>query len=96
MPLPAIFTDPAYAFFSTIEVSTSHPIPTSGSRFVGFGPVSPKCIGIGYYVQPKEMVFGISTWQHGAAGRFAELMSSAAAKMLAALEETTLSKSSNL
>jgi carnitine O-acetyltransferase len=94
MPLPAIFTDPAYAFFSTIEVSTSHPISTFGARLVGFGPVSPKCVGIGYYVLRKEMLFGISTWQHGAAARFAELLQAAATKMTRALEG--LDRPSNL
>jgi carnitine O-acetyltransferase len=96
MPLPAIFTDPSYAFFSTIEVSTSHPLATFGSRFVGFGPVSPKCVGIGYYVLPKEMLFGISTWQHGTACRFSELMQAAAAKMLRCLDGSSIGRSSNL
>ena len=72
LPLPEIFTDPSYAFFSKIELSTTFPLPTPGARVVGFGPVSANCVGIGYYIHPDEIVLGLSTWQMGLAEQFGD------------------------
>nr|VFK60852.1 MAG: Choline/Carnitine o-acyltransferase [Candidatus Kentron sp. TUN] len=63
IPLPEIFTDAAFRAFSTITLSTTHPIPTLGADGVGFGPISERCIGVGYFVFDQEIIFGVSSWR---------------------------------
>nr|VFJ50366.1 MAG: Choline/Carnitine o-acyltransferase [Candidatus Kentron sp. DK] len=61
--LPEIFTDASFQTFSTITLSTTHPIPTPGVDGCGFGPVSERCIGVGYFLFEEEMTFGVSSWR---------------------------------
>lgn len=68
--VPVVFADPAFALYRTIELSTTHPNAAPGCGLVSFGPVSPKCIGVGYFVFPDRTVLGITSWEAGAATAF--------------------------
>lgn len=52
--MPALFTDPSFAHYFTIEVSTSN----SGAepfRVFSFGPVTPSGVGLGYQTFPDRI-----------------------------------------
>nr|VFJ93051.1 MAG: Choline/Carnitine o-acyltransferase [Candidatus Kentron sp. LFY] len=61
--LPELFTDASFHTFSTITLSTTHPLPTPGIDGIGFGPVSERCIGVGYFVFENEIILGVSSWR---------------------------------
>lgn len=63
-PLPPIFTDPSYTAYHTITLSTSQPLSGPGiDSLVGFGPVTEKCIGVGYCMLPHAMTATITSWR---------------------------------
>nr|VFK42864.1 MAG: Choline/Carnitine o-acyltransferase [Candidatus Kentron sp. SD]VFK48465.1 MAG: Choline/Carnitine o-acyltransferase [Candidatus Kentron sp. SD] len=63
IPLPNLFTDASFHTFSTVTLSTTHPNPTPGVDGIGFGPVSERCIGVGYFVFENEIILGVSSWR---------------------------------
>lgn len=73
-PMPELFTDPTFAHYMKIELSSSHPFAVTGSRHVCFGPVSAKCVGIAYFLLENELLFGITAWQPGKAKEFARAL----------------------
>lgn len=87
MELPALFTDASFHTFSTITLSTTHPVPTPGVDGIGFGPVSERCIGVGYFVFDKTIILGVSSWREEGRAPF-ELAFNDSARFTRVLEET--------
>lgn len=62
-PLPAIFTDPGYATFKDIRLSTST-LASPALAGGGFGPVSPHSYAIGYGIEERGAHFHIMNYEH--------------------------------
>jgi hypothetical protein len=67
-PLPAIYTDKAYAVLGTSVLSTSN-CGNPSLRFFGFGPVTPQGFGIGYIIKDDAMHFMVTS-KHRQTKRF--------------------------
>lgn len=61
-PTPEIFTDPSYAIYRNIELSTSHPL-LCPVRALCFGPVSEKCIGVCYFLFEDHFMINVTAWR---------------------------------